>query len=237
MATSTRDALLGLLCQSDHWTATALSERLGLSVRSVRRALAQLREEGVALDSEPGRGGGLRLARRGALPRLQLTHREAMTLLMGLAAAETYGAPLLARELRSLRHKLGALLPMDPAQRRDSLRDRVLVGQAASEAVRAGWRPPSAAVLSVVQDALFARRLLKLQYEDGAGQHTERRVEPQYLLLNAPAGYLLGWDIAKAAPRCFRLDRVRRAHPLAERFLRRPAAALLDDIGQYFEAL
>jgi predicted DNA-binding transcriptional regulator YafY len=94
MKTARRDALLGLLSQAGSWTATALAERLGVSLRSVRRDLAQLREEGVVLDAEPGCGGGVRLGRRSNLPRLQLSHREAMTLLMGLTSAETLGALL-----------------------------------------------------------------------------------------------------------------------------------------------
>lgn len=237
MRTPTRDALLGLLCQAGDWTAAALAERLGLSLRSVRRGLAQLREEGVTLDSEPGRGGGVRLARRSALPRLQLSHREALTLLMGLASAETLGAPLLAPELRSLRHKLGALLPPDERQRRDSLRARILVGQAASAAVRESWSAPNARALAVVQDGFFAQQMLQIHYLDGQGRLSQRCVEPQYLLINAPAWYLLAWDCDKAAPRHFRLDRVRRAQALPGGFVRRPAQQLLAELALYFEAL
>jgi predicted DNA-binding transcriptional regulator YafY len=237
MRTADRDALLGLLCQGRHWTASALAERLGRSLRSVRRGLAQLREEGVVLDSEPGRGGGIRLARRSAIPRLQLSHREALTLLMGLAAAETHGAPLLARELRSLRHKLGALLPLDPQQRRDGLRERILLGRAASEPVRLGWQMPSPRVLAAIQDAFFAQQTLLIHYQDGDGRTSRRDIEPQYLLINAPVWYLLAWDIDKDASRCFRLDRVRRAQLLGQGFACRPAARLMDDVARYFDAL
>jgi predicted DNA-binding transcriptional regulator YafY len=237
MRTPTRDALLGLLCQTDGWTATTLAERLGLSLRSVRRGLAQLREEGVALDSEPGRGGGIRLGRRSALPRLQLSHREALTLLMGLASAETLGAPLLASELRSLRHKLGALLPMTDRQSRSDLRSRVLLGKAASEAVRGSWRPPATAALAALQDAFFSQRLLSMAYEDGQAQRSQRVIEAQYLLINAPVWYVLAWDVDKAAARCFRLDRLQRAQTLTARFALRPASALVTELGPHFEAL
>jgi predicted DNA-binding transcriptional regulator YafY len=237
MKTADRDALLGLLSQGRHWTAQALAEQLGRSLRSVRRGLAQLREEGVVLDSEPGRGGGVRLARRSAIPRLALSHREAITLLMGLATAETCGAPLLAPELRSLRHKLSAMLPADVQRRRDSLRERILLGRAASDAVRASWRPPTPAALAAAQDALFARRLLQIDYEDGGGRRSRRCIEPQYLLISAPAWYLLAWDLERAAARCFRLDRLRRAEVLTEGFSPRPATQLMQDVGQYFATL
>jgi predicted DNA-binding transcriptional regulator YafY len=237
MRTPTRDALLGLLCQTDGWTASTLAERLGLSLRSVRRGLAQLREEGVSLDSEPGRGGGVRLGRRSALPRLQLSHREALTLLMGLASAETFGAPLLASELRSLRHKLGGLLPMTSRQDRSDLRSRVLLGKAASEAVRSSWQPPATAALAALQDAFFSQRLLSLVYEDGQARRSQRVIEAQYLLINAPVWYVLAWDPDKAAARCFRVDRLHRAQTLTERFALRPASVLMSELGPHFEAL
>jgi predicted DNA-binding transcriptional regulator YafY len=232
-----RDALLGLLSQAGPWTAAALAERLGISLRSVRRGLAQLRAEGVVLDSEPGRGGGVRLGRRSALPRLQLSHREAMTLLMGLASAETLGAPLLAPELRSLRLKLGALLPPDAGHQRERLRARILLGQPASDAVRASWQAPAPTALAALQDAFFAQRRVQIDYLDGGGQRSQRRIEPQYLLINAPAWYVLAWDLERAAPRCFRLDRLRRAQDLGEGFAARPAAQMLRELAPYFEAL
>lgn len=237
MKPARRDALLGLLSQAGPWTAPELAERLGVSLRSVRRDLAQLREEGVVLDAEPGRGGGVRLGRRSSLPRLQLSHREAMTLLMGLASAETLGAPLLAPELRSLRLKLCTLLPSDPGGQRERLRARILVGQPASEAVRQSWRAPQPAVLAAVQDAFFAQRRLQIDYEDGSGARSRRDIEAQHLLINAPAWYVLAWDLERGAPRCFRLDRLRRVRDLGERFALRPADELMHGLASHFEGL
>jgi predicted DNA-binding transcriptional regulator YafY len=231
------DGLAGLLSQGQPWTAAGLAAQLGLSLRSVRRGLAQLREQGVVLDSEPGRGGGVRLARHSALPRFQLSHREALTLLMGLASAETLGAPLLAGELRSLRTKLGALFPPQARKGLNSLRDRILIGPAASAAVQASWRTPAAVHLSPLQDALFGQYLLNVQYVDAEQRTSQRRIEPQYLLMNAPAWYVLAWDTDKEAARCFRLDRLRRVQPLNEQFLLRPAALLMPDLGLHFERI
>ena len=69
------------------WTGQLLAQRSGLSLRTVRRAVAALREAGVAIDTEVGRGGGLRLSTRSALPSVRLSHREAIGMLFALAVA------------------------------------------------------------------------------------------------------------------------------------------------------
>lgn len=232
------DGLLGLLDSRERWTAQALADELGVSLRSVRRGLAQLAEEGVALDSEPGRGGGVRLARRSGVPRMALTQREVLTVLMGLAVAESYGAPLLAAELRSLRRKLGVVLGCADRTVQRQLRERVLLGAAASDTVRASWHMPPGPVLACVQEAFFAQQLLQIRYLDAEGRSSSRCIEAQYLLINAPVWYLLAWDLGKQAPRCFRLDRVTQAQALdGPRFLRRPAATLMQEVQEFFENL
>ncbi|MCV2366539.1 helix-turn-helix transcriptional regulator [Roseateles oligotrophus] len=231
------DSLLGLLAKGERWTAQTLADELGVSLRSVRRGLALMQQEGVTLDSEPGRGGGVRLARRSGVPRMALTQREVITLLMGLAVAESYGAPLLATELRTLRGKLGLVLgPADRAGHKQ-LRERVLLGGAASEAVRSSWQMPRPAMLAQLQEAFFAQQGLGISYCDGMGQSSRRDIEPQYLLINAPVWYVLAWDLGKQATRCFRLDRISQAQPRPGRFLLRPAAQMMDEVGQFFSTL
>jgi predicted DNA-binding transcriptional regulator YafY len=237
MGMRSSDRILELLADGELWTGTSLAQQSGLSLRSVRRGLAQLQNEGVTLDSEPGRGGGVRLTRRSGLPRMALSQREVMTLLMGLAVAESYGAPLLATELRSLRRKLGLVLGGGERAVQQQLRQRVLLGSAASEAVRADWHSPRPAALAQVQEAFFAQQCLQIRYRDGQGQTSQRDIEPQYLLINAPVWYVLAWDTAKQAPRCFRLDRIEFAQVLHSGFLRRPASRLMEEQAQFFAML
>ncbi len=86
-----------------------------------------------------------------------------------------------------------------------------------------------------VLPAFVAQRLLSLRYQDGQARASERRVEPQVLLLAWPAWYLIAWDLDRAAVRTFRLDRIRQAHALPDRFRLRPPApfwASCDNVGQ-----
>lgn len=75
MSMATADRLLDLLAllgTRSHWAAEELAERLEITVRTVRRDIARLREIGYSIDSEPGRHGGYRLVSGDRLPPLVL---------------------------------------------------------------------------------------------------------------------------------------------------------------------
>ncbi|MFY2788268.1 helix-turn-helix transcriptional regulator [Rhodococcus sp. MALMAid1271] len=67
-------------------TAIALAQRLGVSVRTVERDLARLRESGVPIVSVPGTNGGSRLASHRNPEPVQLTVPEISALIASLAA-------------------------------------------------------------------------------------------------------------------------------------------------------
>jgi predicted DNA-binding transcriptional regulator YafY len=228
--------VLALLAGREVWTGRALAEALGVSLRTVRRALGRLEAQGVPLEAEVGRGGGVRLA-GGGLPRLKLDHREVIDLLLALAIAESMGSPLLLKNVRSLRARLGAAFP--PQQRRviSRLRTRIFVGAPASARVAASWRSPRARVVTAVQDAFFERVVARLSYVDGAGVRTDRDVEAQALLLNPPVWYLLAWDRLRGAGRTFRLDGIEALTVTAEPFRERPPETLMDDLARFFRPL
>ena len=50
--------LLGLLEARTTWRAAELSEKLGVTHRTVRRDISRLRDLGYPIDSEPGIDGG-----------------------------------------------------------------------------------------------------------------------------------------------------------------------------------
>src|SRR5690606_2974777 len=83
--------LLSLFTSRPRWSATELSERLGVTTRTVRRDIAELRDLGYPIESEPGRAGGYRLGAHGRLPPLLLTDDEAVAVAVGLRATATTG--------------------------------------------------------------------------------------------------------------------------------------------------
>src|SRR3954465_13003942 len=85
--TSTRTLrLLSLLQTHRYWPGTELPERLGVSVRTLRRDIDRLRELGYPVEEQRGVDGGYQLAAGAALPPLVVDDEEAVALTVGLQA-------------------------------------------------------------------------------------------------------------------------------------------------------
>ncbi|WFB08177.1 YafY family transcriptional regulator [Streptomyces sp. LX-29] len=191
-------------------SARRLADRFEVSVRTVERDLAALRQAGVPLYAEPGRTGGHALDRTHTLPPLTITPVEATALAAGLHALE--GTPF-AEAARTALRKVVAVLPA---------REREAVAACAARvqlvAPATGLAP--VAVPRLLQEALTHRRVLHLTYADRHGRPTDRDVEPLGYLRGAPDGreaepgraahwYLIAWCRLRGAVRGFRLDRIR----------------------------
>lgn len=234
MLLASTDRITDLLGDGQVWTSQQLAQRSGLSLRTVRRAVAALREAGVAIDTDVGRGGGIRLGSRSALPSVRLSHREAMGLLFALALTESLGLPLLGSGLAGLRMRLSSTFAPSERTQVQRLRERILVGRPASEAVRSTWRDPDAGQAQTLQEAFIASRVVRFRYRARDQRLSQRCVEPQYLLLNHPAWYLLGLDRNAAAGRTFRLDGIQRLQVLNEGFVQVPHRQLAPDVEDVF---
>lgn len=223
------ERLQGLLRETDLTTAAGLAAELGVSVRSVARDLAHLRDSGVPVESDRGRGGGVRLPQRWSLGRVHLTEEEALDLLLSMAVAEKIDSPLLLDRLASARQKLAAAFSERQQKRIGALRKRILLGAPASEGVLASYRRPARQTLSAVKSAFFEMRVGRIVYADEAGRLTNREIEPQFLYLNLPVWYLLAWDRLREAVRFFRIDRLRKVEKLDQTFRLRDARGFLRD--------
>lgn len=218
------DLVLRLLRERPGVTAAELAERLGTSTRSVFRDVARLRERGYPVEASRGRGGGLRLHPSYGLGRIMFSAEEAVGLLLSLAIADVLALPMFAPDLGRSRLKIVAAFPDAERQRLRKLRERILVGPAASAGVSASYGRPEPRASRGLQAAFVGERVVALDYRRQDGERSARRVEPHAILLNWPAWYVLGFDHLRNDVRTFRLDRVLSAEVETASFRPRPRA-------------
>lgn len=232
------DQLLGRLKSGDPFTAANLALELGVSSRTLMRDLESLKEQGYPIETEKGRGGGVRLYPRWGIGRLALNYREVIDLLLALSVLEHMNSPLLLSHLSSVRNKLFASFPdaMRPEIRQ--LRERILVGEQASTRVLDGYQNEfQRESSSVILQSFFERKQIEIEYQRADKAISTRRIEIQYLYINWPVWYLVSWDHFRDAPRTFRIDRVQKAAIHHESFKLRPLTSFSDELSQFSKPL
>ena len=187
--------------------AAELARELGVSIRSVFRDLAHLRDRGYPVEADRGRGGGVRLHASWGLGKVLLSSEEALCTLLSLAISEKLRFPMFASEVTRARKKVVDALPKDERRKIAPLRERILVGRPASAAVRASYREPNAAASRNMQVAFVREQVISTVYINEKGERATRRVEPHALLIMWPAWYVLAFDYLRGEPRTFRFDR------------------------------
>ena len=203
-------------------TMGEIAAELGISARTLYRDIEVLRERGVPVEAERGRGGGVRIHRRWGLGRIQLEYREAIDLLISLAIAEQMGSPIFLANLAPVRTKLMASFSPGMKDKIRGVRSRVLIGQSASAAVLSRFSQGRKGVIGSLHEAFLEMRRLRVGYRDEEGIGTRRVIEPHYLMLNYPVWYVLAWDELRKDVRTFRCDRLLSAGILDDGFSLRP---------------
>lgn len=189
-------------------TADALANEFGVSARTLYRDLRALREQGLAIAADAGRGGGIRLDGSSGAINVRLSVAEIVSLWLAARLSRHASDLPWSAEARSALNRLLASLPRAKAAELRQLCQRVFVGPEASPEVRLTATAPASELLRRFEEA-FSRRLgLAIAYTDATGRKTERRVEPHGLLVQPPVWYLLARDVDKRAARMFRLDRI-----------------------------
>jgi len=232
-----RDSLLGLLRSDNTWTIKTLSIELSVSPRTIARDLDELRDSGIPIEAERGRGGGLRLSGRWGIDRLNLTNSEVISLLVTLAITETLSPSLVATHSKSLRQKIALGFPEQQRRKINELRSRILFGDAASQQILSTYKEPDSDLMEKLNFSFFISQKIKIKYQSENYSKTNRIVEPHYLLLNWPVWYLLAWDELRGDVRLFRTDRILQIDHLNEPIKRRPRSVFLKSLDEYFKSI
>lgn len=202
------DTLASMLKSEDLLTVKALSKALNVSPRTLYRDLNILRERGMPIDADKGRGGGVRLHRSWGLGKITLTNEETVDLLISIAISEKMESPLFMSNLKSIRYKLLALLSTDQKGKINKLRNRILIGSSASPDVHSSYEQSTMPLCTGLNSAFVFQKQLSITYSDERKKVTQRTVEPHYLYFNYPVWYIFAWDLYRSDYRVFRIDRI-----------------------------
>ncbi|WP_328708721.1 YafY family protein [Microbispora hainanensis] len=218
--------LLSLLQTHRYWQGGELAERLGVSVRTLRRDVDRLRELGYPVEAQRGVEGGYQLAAGAALPPLVIDDEEAVALAVGLQTAVLGAVEGIAESSVRALAKVVQVMPARLRHRVEALRTMT---------VPAGWDGQDATsvdpgVLTTVALACRNRERLRIAYTSADGTRTERHVEPHRLVRLGRRWYLVAYDLTRHDWRSFRVDRLVGPENTGARFRPRelPAADAAD---------
>ncbi|GIH16959.1 helix-turn-helix transcriptional regulator [Rugosimonospora africana] len=216
--------LLSLLQQHREWPGPRLADKLGVTVRTVRRDVERLRELGYPVHATTGNTGRYRLGAGAVMPPLLLDDDEAVAVAVGLrTAASGTVAGIEDTSLRALA-KLEQILP-------SRLRHRVATLGAVTVAQHQPGAEVSADLLTTIAAACRDHQRLRIDYRSHDGTDSMRTVEPHRLVHAGRRWYLVAYDLDRADWRTFRVDRLRPWTPAGPRFT--PRVPPSDDIGAY----
>lgn len=197
-------------------TAVDLADALGVSQRSIYRDIDTLRGLGAPIIGEAG--VGYCLSKGFFLPEFAFASDELDALALGLGWVQQRADPALARSSESALAKILAARGDGSATN-----DRpTALAPAASLSERVD--PPEAALM---RDAIRRQRKVLIRYADARGVVSERIIWPIVIVYFDDVRVLAAWCEHRSAFRHFRVDRLREATMLEERYPGRRQAILV----------
>lgn len=232
-----QDAIVRSLRRNGTSTINALAEEVGTSRRTVLRDISMLRDEGYVIHSDVGRGGGLQLDPQSMQATAKLSVPEVFALLISVAAVRAAGNLPFSELADAGLAKIEKSLPADKVKDLRALLDCLHIGQLSPLQNLSDMGKIDRDLLPAFETAFLQREFIRFDYRDAKGQHTQRDVEPQAMLILPPLWYLVGWDPARADFRHFQMDRISHPEALAGTRFRHRHVPFEDDVCPYSELL
>lgn len=227
------DAILRSLRRSGTATVNALAAEVGASRRTILRDIGALRDEGILIHSESGRGGGVQLDPQ-SLPRnARLAVTEVFALLISVAAMRAARSLPFADLADAGLAKIERSLPADRVRDLRRLLSCLHIGQLSPQRELTDLGPMDPDLLAAFESAFLQTLSLRFHYRDAEGRETLRQVEPQALLILPPLWYLVAWDPSRADFRHFRMDRIAAPAVITDSPFRRRHVPFQADVCPY----
>lgn len=203
-------------------TATELSGKFGVSIRTIYRDIRALEKSGVPVLTEEGKGYSLMDGYR--LPPVTFTESEANALITAEKFILRNKDASLVKEFSEAIGKIRSVLRNSTKENAELLSSRIVVTLNNGSDTTSNY-------LASLQLALTNFNLTRMEYQKAEnGEVTTRMIEPFALLSTQGNWLLVAWCRLRKSFRLFRLDRILELEVLEERF--EPHKLTLQ---QYFE--
>lgn len=188
-----------ILIDKQQVTAKEMSERFGVSTRTIYRWMEALSVSGIPVYSLKGRGGGIAISEKFAMDNTVLSEDERLAIVSSVKALENLSGKnnVVITPERKAADKLSRLVTSDT----DWL-----------EVDFAPWSPEGSEVrnlFGILRDSILKKRQISFDYFTGGGRIEKRIVHPWKLVFRGQAWYLFGWCTSRKAERFFKLTRMR----------------------------
>ncbi|WP_312527389.1 YafY family protein [Comamonas sp.] len=188
-------------------TGPALAQTLEVSLRTLYRDIASLREQGAAIEGDPGIGFEMRPGF--LLPPLMFNADELEALLLGARWASLQADPQLASAASAAMDRIRSALPLEL---------RIAVDTSGLMVPNMQPTPQHEPWQTALRRAIRAEHKVVLHYEDQHGCLTERLVWPFAMAYFDRSRVVSAWCELRQGFRHFRADRVHAMQELQERY-------------------
>ncbi len=191
--------VLTLLQSQKYVPAATIAARFGISARTVYRDVRAICEQGIPVSFEPGRG--YFVVQGYFLPPVAFTSEEAHALLLMETMVQGFADKSIRKHYSSALQKIQAVLRGNQKDSVEALLPSIRIQ--VPERLRNDYE-----YLSLLQQCIAGKTVVKLDYLDVQQQPTVRCVEPIGLIFYAFSWHLIGWCQLRQDYRDFKVERI-----------------------------
>ncbi|WP_317126968.1 helix-turn-helix transcriptional regulator [Flavobacterium weaverense] len=191
-------------------TATELSDKFDISVRTIYRDIRALEEAGIPILTEEGKGYFLMDGYK--IPPVMFTEREALSLITLEQIVLRMYDDSLKNEFSSAISKIKAVLKLYNKEKAEILSEKLFIGKNFENITKSSC-------LIDLQMALVNQQCVKIFYETLDGKESERIIEPFSFYHNPEDNWLLAaFCRLRNDFRVFRIDKITRLFLVNDKF-------------------